>query len=89
MTYNKRLQKYFGHLSSLIASDSHEVIFVIGNFVNTDYLKTISCEVHLNINYNIIYDMYTITLCDYITLHTRLHVLIVYGISIQTRFGKN
>lgn len=37
--YNKRFQVYFGHLSSLIASDSHEVIFIVGNFINTDYLE--------------------------------------------------
>lgn len=39
MTYNKRLQVYFGHLSLLIASDSHEVIIIVGNFINTDYLE--------------------------------------------------
>lgn len=39
MMYNKRFQVYFGHLSSLIASDSHEVIIVVRNFINTNYLE--------------------------------------------------
>lgn len=43
MTYNKHLQVYFGHLSLLIASDSHEVIVIVGNFINTDYLEKNTC----------------------------------------------